>query len=64
MFFGALVSWASIHTNPQAYEPLDSTRVAPDDNWAQGVAARAVSFPSGAGRDRASGNMALSPRRV
>ena len=56
MFFGALVSWASIHANPQAYRPLDSTRSDPRKQnavWALRAAARAASFPRGAGRARA-----------
>ena len=50
MFFGALVSWASIHANPQAYGPLDSTRRDPRQHatgWAVRAAAHAASFPCG-----------------
>ena len=64
VFLGALVSWGSVHANPRAYGPLNSTQTAPDYSWALEAVGRAASVPSGAGRDRTGENVGLSPRRV
>jgi hypothetical protein len=64
LFVGALVSWSGPSPTLRRMGLWVRPTATPERIWAVWVAARAATFPSRAGRDRADGDVEPSPRRV